>query len=365
MDASGPRDTAAGPPPGGSPTPPATNVPPSDTTPGASGTPAPPPGPPTPPPAADPHLAALAAELTHGRHGVAHLGPLPAPDLSGTAALWRWFHLTLLRLPAPHATQWRARAQQLPVAGGDPGGARWEAWRTLGEGQVLLPPLPRLGVPGVRLDPAGSAAPWAMAAAAGGEPAGEGTAVRGSQGVPPAPGDLRAPLGVFVVLAGWVGGLAALDGQLHHCLENVSHRGVVPLREAEHRTAHRHELAQRIGRLACREPGSAAELRAALAVDEALCSVLHLPPAAPGSWWAQLAETSQRAVLELRRRVRDSGADVAVEVLAPTYREARRRTGGNDIPLDAGGRKGQVLAGLRLWARIDGRELPGRVVYRA
>ncbi|MFD5697284.1 hypothetical protein [Streptomyces lasiicapitis] len=321
--------------------------------------------PPPPPPAADPHLAALAAELGRNPDSVAHLGPLPAPDVSDTAALWHWFHLTLLRLPSPHAAQWRARARQLPMVAGDPGGELWDEWRALDGGQVLLPPLPRLGVSGVRLSRAGSVAPWAMAAAEAGEqPSGEGSGRHRDPRTTPALGDPRSPLSVCVILAGWVAELTALDGQLHHCLENVAHRGVVPLRETEHREAYRHELAQRIGRLARQTPDSAAELRAALAVDEALCSVLHLPPAAPGSWWAQLAETSQRAVLELRRRVRDNGADVAVEVLAPSYREARRRTGGNDIPLDAGGRKGQVLAGLRLWARIEGRELPGRVVYR-
>ncbi|MEI5101076.1 hypothetical protein RB200_24150 [Streptomyces sp. PmtG] len=235
----------------------------------------------------------------------------------------------------------------MAVAADAPADERWEEWRALGDGEVLLPPLPRLGVPGVRLTATGPRADWAVRAAGGDAGAG------------------RAPLAVCVVLAGWVARLADLDDQLHHCLETVAHRGVVPLRDAEHRAAYRQELAQRIGHLARQEPGSPEELRAALAVDEALCSVVHLPPAAPGSWWARVAEASQRVVLELRRRVRDGGADVAVEVLAPTYREARRRTGGNDIPLDAGGRQGQVLAGLRLWARVDGRELPGRVVYRA
>jgi hypothetical protein len=173
------------------------------------------------------------------------------------------------------------------------------------------------------------------------------------------------PLDVWVQLAGWVTGLAGLDGQLHHCLESLTHRGTLPLRAQEHRDAYQHEILQRLTRFARAPQDSPTALRAALAVDEALCSVVHLPPAAPGSWWAEVAETSQRTVLALRRRVQGAGADVDVKALAPAaYRDARQHTGGNDIPLDAGGRKGQVLAGLRLWARIDGRELPGRVVYR-
>ncbi|MEW2524329.1 hypothetical protein [Streptomyces sp. NPDC047071] len=304
-------------------------------------------------PAVDPELAALAAELTCSQESASFLGPLAVPGDADTAALWRWFQLTLLRLPGAYATRWRARADQLAVAARDATEERWDEWRALDGVEVLLPPLPRAGVTGVRLGATGSLAPWAVAAA------------DGDHGAPGAVGELRSPLAVGVVLAGWVTELTCLDVQLHHCLESVTRRGVAPLCDAEHRAAYRLELAQRLGRLARQPPGSPEELRAALAVDEALCSVLHLPPAAPGSWWARVAEASQRAVLELRRRVRDSGADVAVQVLAPTYREARRRTGGNDIPLDAGGRKGQVLAGLRLWAHVDGRELPGRAVYRA
>ncbi|MEV0441234.1 hypothetical protein AB0I84_43225 [Streptomyces spectabilis] len=305
-----------------------------------------------PSPHADVELAALAAELTRSQECATFLGPLAAPEADDTAALWRWFQLTLLRLPSAYATRWRARAADLAVAARAAPEERWDEWRALDGVEVVLPPLPRAGVTGVRLGAAGPLADWAV------------TAAGGVHGVLPASGD-RSPLALCVVLSGWVAELASRDGQLHHCLESVAHRGVVPLCDADARATYRQELAQRLGRLARQTPGSPEELRAALAVDEALCSVLHLPPAAPGSWWARVAEASQRMVLELRRRVRDNGGDVAVQVLAPTYREARRRTGGNDIPLDAGGRKGQVLAGLRLWASVEGRELPGRVVYRA
>ncbi|MFE7835019.1 hypothetical protein ACFU53_02765 [Streptomyces sp. NPDC057474] len=301
-------------------------------------------------PTADPELSSLAGELVNSAEAVDYLGPLQLPAGADTPVLWRWFHLTLLRLPAAQVPKWRARAEGLPVA--EPTGAQWIEWGVLDREQVVLPPLPRYGVAGVRLGPQGGAVRWALDAA-------------GIEDTEPE-GDSRSPLQVWAVLAGWVAALAELDDQAHHCVESLTHRGTLPLAEPAHRRAYQQELAQRISRLAARrgahDPSS--ELQAALAVDEALCSVVHLPPAAPGSWWAEIAETSQRAVLEVRRRARAHGADVAVEVLAPSYREARQRTGGNDMPLDAGGRKGQVLAGLRLWARIDGRELPGRVVYR-
>ncbi|WP_189780466.1 hypothetical protein [Streptomyces capitiformicae] len=300
-------------------------------------------------PAVDPELSSLAGELVNSADAVDYLGPVQLPAGADTPALWRWFHLTLLRLPAAQVPKWRERAERLAVA--DPVGARWIEWRALDREQVLMPGLPRYGMAGVRLAVRGGVAPWVLD-------------VAGIEDAVPE-GDDRSPVRAWAVLAGWVAALAELDDHVHHCVESLTHRGTLSLADPVHRRAYQQELAQRLGRLAARRSqDSAAELQAALAVDEALCSVVHLPPAAPGSWWAEVAETSQRAVLEVRRRARADGADVAVEVLAPSYREARRRTGGNDIPLDAGGRKGQILAGLRLWARIDGRELPGRVVYR-
>lgn len=342
-------------------------------------------------------LAALAADLASGPEAVGGPGPAAVPPCTDLPALWRWFHLALLRLPQARAGAWRDRAARLlapPPGGEHSGGGRvqWTDWRALDREQVLVPALPAHGVRGLRLVLGGPVEPWAAPqdpgpgavppppgpgneAPAGpapvalpaplpvvAAPPGHGaTGVRGTGGtVPPA----AAPEAVYSVLAGWVAGLAGLDDQLHHGVESLAHRGMLPLRRPENLRAYRRELALRVSRLAGQPPDSPQALRAALAVDEALCSVVHLPPAAPGSWWAEVAGTSQTTVLELRRRVGDLGADVAVEVPAPSYREARRRTGGNDIPLDAGGRRGQVLAGLRLWARIEGRELPGRVMYR-
>ncbi|MFI8992681.1 hypothetical protein [Streptomyces sp. NPDC053542] len=288
----------------------------------------------TPKSRAGDELATLAGELATSGEAADYLGPLAVPAAADVARLWRWFHLTLLRLPRPYADRWRERARVMGARAGCAGRERWTEWPALEEEHLLVPPLPEHDVPGLRI-------------------VGEGR----TSAVP-------APADKYAVLAQWVTGLAAMDEQLHHGLESLTHRGLLPLQEAEHRNAYVRELNGRIDRLARQAGDSPAALRAALAVDEAVCSVVHLPPAAPGSWWAELAQASQRIVLDLRRRARERGADVAVEVLAPSYKEARQRTGGNDIPLDAGGRTGQVLAVLRLWASVEGRELRGRVVYR-
>ncbi|GHA27513.1 hypothetical protein GCM10010329_58450 [Streptomyces spiroverticillatus] len=285
-------------------------------------------------------LAGLAAELVASPEASNYLGPLTVPAETEAVFLWRWFHLTLLRLPAAQAHRWRERAARLAPGPEAQAAGQWVQWRALNRAWDLVPPLPDSGAPGLRI------------------------AADEQATADPSPAADLSPAAVYEVLADWVTGLAAYDTELHHCLEVLTHRGLLPLHEAGHRKAYEQELRHRIARLARQPQDSPEALRAALAVDEALCSVLHLPPAAPGSWWAEVAGTSQHTVLELRRRVRGRGADVAVEVPAPHYRDARQRTGGNDIPLDAGGLKGQVLAVLRLWARVEGQEMRGRVVYR-
>jgi len=67
-----------------------------------------------------------------------------------------------------------------------------------------------------------------------------------------------------------------------------------------------------------------------------------------------------RSVSALKTR----GADVEVMPLSLRYRDVRDLTTGNDVASRSGGEPGDVLACLRLWARIGGKTIPGRVMYR-
>ena len=87
--------------------------------------------------------------------------------------------------------------------------------------------------------------------------------------------------------------------------------------------------------------------------------MLHIPLPTAGSWWARLHERTRTLVFDSRR----DHPRTDVMVLARSYREARMKTGGrNDVryPFDG---SGAVLSCLRLWARVDGKELLGRVVW--
>jgi hypothetical protein len=303
---------------------------------------------------AEHQLAVLAADLAASTEARDYLGSAAPSSDATTAALWRWYHLVLLRMPIARAGEWRLRAAELDIARHDK--ASCEAadpdWQDLPllphqEEAVLLPPLTAAGVTGVRLSKAGTPADWA-AKAAGldrleriAHPLTEQAAVMGT----------------------WISRLAEVDDQLNHAVESLAVRDLRPLRSPRERQSYIDELARRLARAADQSAASGDQLRAAVALDEALRSVIHMPPAADKSWWAMIGRTSERLVLALYQRLRSQGNDVSVEVPGVMYSDARRQTS-NDIALGVGGEVGQVLAGLRLWARIEGKEYRGRVVYR-
>ena len=151
--------------------------------------------------------------------------------------------------------------------------------------------------------------------------------------------------------------MTELDVDLLFGLENVRYLGLGRLDDTT-RAAFRRDLLDRLGHYGDQRYGTTESFTALLLVDEALHSVLHLPQSAPGSWWSRLQDGSRALVFAAQR----DHPGVDVQLLARHYRETKALTSGNDIrhPLD---RSGAVLACLRLWARVDGKDLPGRVVY--
>ncbi|MFF4349119.1 hypothetical protein [Streptomyces sp. NPDC001530] len=250
-------------------------------------------------------------------------GAVP-PGQDGPAdedALRRWFHLTLLRLPERHAAPWRRRAvQEDPLPD--------ELFRTLPgwTNGVLLPPSHdgRRGIRTHRLESAG----------------------------------LRE-------LAELVLALGEFDEGLCHLLDGLWTGGSALLADSEVRATYRTELNRRLEVMERTPRHSADRLRACVFADEALCSVMHLPPAAAGSWWHRFAEESHGIALALARETRAAGEDVELVLPAVPYRDARRHTQNDDIRLTAGGRPGETLACLRLWLRVGDQVFPGRVVHRA
>lgn len=249
--------------------------------------------------------------------------------------LWHRCLVAALRLPPAQAQRWRAAVAAALAPDGQAETAA--AWRTVPDDvdTVLVPPF--LGTAGLRA---------AVDAAPDPEVVGH---LRSDPGQPLLDGIARA---ATTVLA-----MAELDADLQFALESVRFRGIGPFDEVT-RGAFRRDLLDRLRTLGRARPGSTAAFEALLLVDEALHSVLHLPVAAPGSWWARRQERSRALVFEAQR----DHPGVNVQLLARPYRDSKIMTGGNDIRHALDG-SGSVLTCLRLFAQIDGRDLPGRVVY--
>lgn len=281
-------------------------------------------------------LAGVLVELAHRPAAPGWLGGL-GPETS-TVELWRRLHLASLRLPPVHAQKWRTvlahAVAQLDLNPDD-------SWHELpASDEVLLIP-PVAGQPG-----------WRTSAH---EPVAADIAERLQIDPADSSGSDRWTL---ATLATSVVGLAEVDDDLWLGLESVLFRGLGRLDDSA-RLMYRRDLLDRLTAYAQEAPGSTASFEALLLVDEALNSIVHRPVAAPGSWWARIGEQSREVVF----RAQQDHSDVSVQLLARQYREAKPMTDGNDIRVDDAGGTGNVLACLRLWARVEGRELRGRVMY--
>jgi hypothetical protein len=257
---------------------------------------------------------------------------LPGQDAElPPAVLWQRLHLATLRLP--DSDKWRQAVTRAPVQAGD------TAWNTLpGKCETLLVP------------PFEETAGWRTAP--GGKIDDE---VRDQLGITAQPVDPhRAEL---AELATTLLAMTTMDTELLVGLESVQYKGLGRLDETL-RTAYRQDLLDRLAAYGRTAYGSPESFEALLLVDEALHSLLHIPPAAPGSWWAKLQEQARAVVFRAQR----DHTGVQIQLLAQPYREARAMTGGNDVRARHDG-SGVVLRCLRLWAEVNGKRLPGRVVY--
>lgn len=266
------------------------------------------------------------------------LGPETSTPETSTPERWRRLHLAALRLPPVQAQQWRTVLEHA-VAQLDPNPD--DSWHELpANDEVLLIP-PVVGQPGWRTS---AHAPVAADIA-------ECLQIDSAD-------SSGSDRWILATLATSVMGLADVDDDLWLGLESVRYHGLGRLDDST-RLLYRRDLLDRLTAYAQEPPGSTAAFEALLWVDEALNSIVHRPVAAPGSWWARLGERSREVVF----RAQQDHSDVSVQLLARQYREAKAMTDGNDVRVDGAGGTGNVLVCLRLWARVEGKELPGRVMY--
>jgi hypothetical protein len=152
-----------------------------------------------------------------------------------------------------------------------------------------------------------------------------------------------------------------LDPSLHHALEILRPLGVHAL-TGEQKEGYVRELLSRFHEL--RKAGRPLDaLHAWIRLDEAIQSLIHLPPAKPMSWWHQHQQRARQRLQVVAERARQEGHRVHIRWLTGLYRQVKGFSK-NDWGLEFGGNLGEVLACLRVYAEIDGQAYPGRVVYR-
>jgi hypothetical protein len=150
------------------------------------------------------------------------------------------------------------------------------------------------------------------------------------------------------------------DRHLHHCLQSVFRFGV-PLLAGDQRLRYQAELLRRWERVCSvtESPG----LKEHLDLDEALNSLVYQPLADSRSWWGRLQGQARETLLQARDRAVRVGYHVHLQVLGGSFADVSRLAP-DSLQVDFGV-PGEVATCLRVWARIDGEEFKGRVLYRS
>ncbi|MBF2065944.1 MAG: hypothetical protein IGS39_16215 [Calothrix sp. C42_A2020_038] len=157
-----------------------------------------------------------------------------------------------------------------------------------------------------------------------------------------------------------------IDPSLHHALKSVDRFGVRSLSSEGERTKYMTVLIERFRRVQCTANNSdlAVILRARLDLDEAIHSLVYLPPCNRYSWWGKLQQETRRTLDNVVERARNAGYQVQIRPLWGTYADIYAYSK-DDLQLDIGGIPGEVSACLRAYAKINDEILPGRVLFRS
>ncbi|MDZ7966423.1 MAG: hypothetical protein RM368_15840 [Nostoc sp. DedSLP03] len=173
---------------------------------------------------------------------------------------------------------------------------------------------------------------------------------------------LEGDLHLLAIIVSTLLNLIDLDPNLHHALKSVNFASVQPLTIPTERSKYTEALIDRFNRVKAAElsTNSATILRTRLDLDEAIHSVVYLPTVdRDTSWWSKLQREARQTLIS---RAKQYGGQI--QQLWGAYADVWKRSK-DDLEIDIGGVRGQVSACLRVYAKIDGEELPGRVLYRS
>ncbi|MEH2360776.1 hypothetical protein [Nostoc sp.] len=158
-----------------------------------------------------------------------------------------------------------------------------------------------------------------------------------------------------------------IDPDLHHALKSVFSFDVISLdSKPEQRHQYIDALSDRFGRTQKAEENAdpLSILRAWIDMDEAIHSLVFVPPAERYSWWGKLQHESRRILKKVTNQAINAGNEVRIRQLSGLYADICALSK-DDLQLDCGGIPGEVLTCLRVYARINQEESPGRVIFRS
>jgi hypothetical protein len=158
-----------------------------------------------------------------------------------------------------------------------------------------------------------------------------------------------------------------LDPDLHHALKSVFGFDVISLQaKPDQRIQYMDALTDRFQRVQKAEENTdlLSTVRAWIDMDEAIHSLVFVPPAERYSWWGKLQQESRRTLKKVADKAMNAGHDVRIRQLSGLYADICTLSK-DDLQLDCGGIPGEVLTCLRVYARINQEESPGRVIFRS
>ncbi|MBE9208944.1 hypothetical protein IQ244_20860 [Nostoc sp. LEGE 06077] len=158
-----------------------------------------------------------------------------------------------------------------------------------------------------------------------------------------------------------------IEPDLHHALKSIFSFDIISLHsKPEQQNQYIEALKDRFHRIQKAEENSEdiAIVRAWIDIDEAIHSLVFIPPVERYSWWGKLQQESRRTLKKVADKANKSGHNIRIRQLSGLYADICAFSK-DDLQLNCGGIPGEVLTCLRVYARINQEESPGRVIFRS
>lgn len=157
-----------------------------------------------------------------------------------------------------------------------------------------------------------------------------------------------------------------IEPDLNHALKSICSFDIISLTKIEQQNQYIEALIDRFHRIQKAEENNEdlAILRAWIDMDEAIHSLVFIPPVERYSWWGKLQQESRRTLKKVADRANQAGHNVRIRQLSGLYADVCAFSK-DDLQLNCGGIPGEVLTCLRVYARINQEESPGRVIFRS